>query len=207
MSSLRRADEFPLGADDWPNELSRRRFLKLMGASIALASTTACTRNPLEHIVPYQKQPEEIIPGKPLFYASALTLGGYARGVLVETPRRPADQDRGQPAASRQPRRERCLHAGGAARRSTIPSARRRCCTRADQHLGDFPRRDRGGGIEVETNGGAGLRSSRATRPRRLCSIRFTRLLGEISRREMAPSTIRSRPARRAPFIISIARK
>ncbi len=85
MSSLRRADEFPLGADDWPNELSRRRFLKLMGASIALASTTACTRNPLEHIVPYQKQPEEIIPGKPLYYASALTLGGYARGVLVET--------------------------------------------------------------------------------------------------------------------------
>src|SRR3978361_528799 len=85
MSSLRRADEFPLAAADWPNELSRRRFVKLMGASIALASTTACTRNPLEHIVPYQKQPEEIIPGKPLFYATALTLGGYARGVLVET--------------------------------------------------------------------------------------------------------------------------
>ncbi|MDQ6911287.1 MAG: 4Fe-4S dicluster domain-containing protein [Verrucomicrobiota bacterium] len=85
MSSLRNLDEFPLGSDDWPNELSRRRFLKLMGASIALASTTACTRNPLEHIVPYQKQPEEIIPGKPLFYATALTLSGYARGVLVES--------------------------------------------------------------------------------------------------------------------------
>ncbi|MGI8437167.1 MAG: TAT-variant-translocated molybdopterin oxidoreductase [Chthoniobacterales bacterium] len=77
--------EFPDGASEWPDELSRRRFLKLMGASIALASATACTRSPLEHIVPYQKQPEEIIPGRPLFYASALTLGGYARGVLVET--------------------------------------------------------------------------------------------------------------------------
>ncbi len=77
--------EFPTGAGNWPDDLSRRKFLKLMGASVALASATACTRNPLEHIVPYQKQPEEIIPGKPLFYATALTLGGYARGVLVET--------------------------------------------------------------------------------------------------------------------------
>ncbi len=85
MSSLRRPDEFPEGAADWPDELSRRRFLQIMGASIALASATGCTRNPLEHIVPYRKQPEEIIPGRPLYYATALTLGGYARGVLVET--------------------------------------------------------------------------------------------------------------------------
>ncbi|MDQ2918895.1 MAG: molybdopterin oxidoreductase, partial [Verrucomicrobiota bacterium] len=84
MSSLRTIEEFPLGAGDWPNELSRRKFLKLMGASIALASA-GCTRNPPEFILPYRKQPEEIIPGKPLFYATALTLGGYARGVLVET--------------------------------------------------------------------------------------------------------------------------
>ena len=81
---MRRADEFPLGAE-WSNEVSRRRFLKLMGASFALAGATACTRNPLEQIVPYLKQPEEIIPGKPLYFASALTLGGYARGVLVES--------------------------------------------------------------------------------------------------------------------------
>ncbi|MFL6526817.1 MAG: molybdopterin oxidoreductase, partial [Chthoniobacterales bacterium] len=77
-------NEFAPGANDWPNELSRRKFLQLMGASIALAST-GCTRNPPEHIVPYVKQPEEIIPGKPLFYATALTLGGFARGVLIET--------------------------------------------------------------------------------------------------------------------------
>ncbi len=84
MSSLRTPEEFPLGAGDWPHELSRRRFLQLMGASVALA-TAGCTRNPRETIVPYRVQPEEIIPGKPLYYATALTLGGYARGVLVET--------------------------------------------------------------------------------------------------------------------------
>ena len=84
MSPLIDSDEFAAGAADWPNELSRRRFLQLMGASIALASA-GCTRNPPEHIVPYLKQPEEIVPGKPLYYATALTLGGYARGVLVET--------------------------------------------------------------------------------------------------------------------------
>ncbi len=79
------AREFPLGAGDWPNELSRRRFLQLMGASMALAGATGCTRQSSERIVPYLRQPEEIIPGRPLFYATALTLGGYARGVLVET--------------------------------------------------------------------------------------------------------------------------
>jgi molybdopterin-containing oxidoreductase family iron-sulfur binding subunit len=56
-----------------------------MGASIALAGTTSCTRQPAEKIVPYLRQPEELVPGKPLYYATALTLGGYARGVLVET--------------------------------------------------------------------------------------------------------------------------
>ncbi|HJT81838.1 MAG TPA: 4Fe-4S dicluster domain-containing protein, partial [Chthoniobacterales bacterium] len=81
---FRNDDEFPPGSSDWPNELSRRKFLTIMGASIALAGA-GCTRNPPEHIVPYRKQPEEIIPGKPLYFATALTLGGYARGVVVET--------------------------------------------------------------------------------------------------------------------------
>ncbi len=77
--------EFPSAASEWPNDWSRRHFLKLMGASFALAGVTGCTRQPLEKIVPYVRQPEELIPGKPLFFATALTLGGYARGVLVET--------------------------------------------------------------------------------------------------------------------------
>jgi Fe-S-cluster-containing dehydrogenase component/anaerobic selenocysteine-containing dehydrogenase len=80
-----RDDEFAHGAGEWPNELSRRKFLKLMSATIALAGGAGCTRNPPEKIVPYRDQPEEIVPGKPLYFASALALGGYARGILVET--------------------------------------------------------------------------------------------------------------------------
>ena len=77
--------EFPKGASEWPQGLSRRSFLQLAGASLALAGTTACTKQPLEPIVPYVKQPEEVIPGRPLYFASAHTLSGYATPVLVES--------------------------------------------------------------------------------------------------------------------------
>ena len=85
MPPVTQQDEFGAGAGEWPNELSRRRFLQLMAASIALAGGSSCTRQPPEKIVPYLRQPEEIVPGKPLYYATALTLSGLARGVLVET--------------------------------------------------------------------------------------------------------------------------
>ena len=65
--------------------VSRRNFLKIMGASLALAGLTACTRQPTERITPYVKQPEELVPGKPLFYATAMTLDGIATGLLVES--------------------------------------------------------------------------------------------------------------------------
>src|SRR6185369_40553 len=77
--------EFPKGASEWLDGVSRRGFLKLMGASMALAGMTACTKQPLEPIVPYVKQPEDTIPGRPLFYATAFTLGGYASPLLVES--------------------------------------------------------------------------------------------------------------------------
>src|SRR3954453_15631656 len=77
--------EFPKGAAEWLDGVSRRGFLKLMGASMALAGMTACTKQPVEPIVPYVKQPEEVIPGRPLFYATAFTLGGYANPLLVES--------------------------------------------------------------------------------------------------------------------------
>jgi molybdopterin-containing oxidoreductase family iron-sulfur binding subunit len=77
--------EFPEHASEWSRGLRRRHFLQLMGASLGLAGLTACTRQPLERIVPYVKQPEELIPGKPLFFATAMTLGGYATGLLVES--------------------------------------------------------------------------------------------------------------------------
>jgi len=77
--------EFPSGAAEWTDAFSRRDFLKLMGASLALAGLGACTRQPIEKIVPYVRQPEEIVPGKPLFFATAMQLGGYASGILVES--------------------------------------------------------------------------------------------------------------------------
>src|SRR5579864_8900339 len=78
-------DEFPNRAPDWNDPASRRRFLRLMGASIALAGASACTKQPKELIVPYVKQPEELVPGKPLFYATAMSVAGVATGLLVES--------------------------------------------------------------------------------------------------------------------------
>lgn len=77
--------EFPNLASEWYNDLSRRQFLKLMAASFALAGLSACMKMPQEKIVPYVRQPEDIIPGKPLFFATATTLGGYATGLLAES--------------------------------------------------------------------------------------------------------------------------
>ena len=56
-----------------------------MGASLALAGLTACTRQPDEKIVPYVKQPEGLVPGRPLFFATAVLHRGFAQGVLVES--------------------------------------------------------------------------------------------------------------------------
>ncbi len=79
--------EFPPGASTWLDALDRRDFLKLMGASLALAGLTGCgSPAPIsEKIVPYVQAPEGIIPGKALFFATAMPLGGYALGVLVES--------------------------------------------------------------------------------------------------------------------------
>jgi molybdopterin-containing oxidoreductase family iron-sulfur binding subunit len=77
--------EFPKGASAWVDSVSRRGFLKVMGASMALAGMTGCVRLPLEPIVPYVRQPEDVIPGRPQFYATAMTLGGYASPLLVES--------------------------------------------------------------------------------------------------------------------------
>ncbi|HJT01938.1 MAG TPA: TAT-variant-translocated molybdopterin oxidoreductase [Terriglobales bacterium] len=77
--------EFPRGASEWMEGFSRRGFLQLMGASLALAGLTSCTKQPLEPIVPYVRQPEEIVPGRPLFFATAMEMGGHARPLLVES--------------------------------------------------------------------------------------------------------------------------
>ncbi len=77
--------EFPEQASTFEDPKGRREFLTLMGASLALAGLTACTKQPAEKIVPYVRQPEDVVPGRPLFFATALGHDGYARGVLVES--------------------------------------------------------------------------------------------------------------------------
>ncbi len=78
-------NEFPSQIEAISDPVQRRTFLKLMGASLALAGVTACTKQPAEKIVPYVKQPEELIPGRPLFFATTMTIGGVATGLLVES--------------------------------------------------------------------------------------------------------------------------
>ncbi|MGA7559174.1 MAG: TAT-variant-translocated molybdopterin oxidoreductase [Terriglobales bacterium] len=77
--------EFPKGASEWLDSFSRRGFLKTMGASLALAGLTGCTKMPITEIVPYVRQPENVVPGRPMFYATAFTLGGYASPIVVES--------------------------------------------------------------------------------------------------------------------------
>ncbi|HKY03483.1 MAG TPA: TAT-variant-translocated molybdopterin oxidoreductase, partial [Blastocatellia bacterium] len=77
--------EFPSQASEFTDPVGRRRFLKLMGASLALAGLTACTRQPTEKIAPYLRQPEGLVPGKPLFFATAMPFNGVGTGLLAES--------------------------------------------------------------------------------------------------------------------------
>ncbi|HET9301024.1 MAG TPA: TAT-variant-translocated molybdopterin oxidoreductase, partial [Candidatus Polarisedimenticolaceae bacterium] len=74
--------EFPSFLDETATPASRRQFLKIMGASAALAGLTAC-RWPVEEIVPVAYRPEGVIPGVPEQYATAFELDGSALGLLV----------------------------------------------------------------------------------------------------------------------------
>ncbi|HKY30489.1 MAG TPA: TAT-variant-translocated molybdopterin oxidoreductase [Pyrinomonadaceae bacterium] len=77
--------EFPQQAEEWDDPIERRTFLKLMGASLALAGLSGCVYQPPEKIVPYVRQPEESVPGRALFYATAASLGGIATPLLVRS--------------------------------------------------------------------------------------------------------------------------
>src|SRR5579864_7618608 len=77
--------EFPQEVSGWMEPLERRELLRVMGASLALAGLSACVREPAEKIVPYVRAPEEFVPGRPLFFATAMSVGGFGKGVLVES--------------------------------------------------------------------------------------------------------------------------
>jgi molybdopterin-containing oxidoreductase family iron-sulfur binding subunit len=77
--------EFPRLASEWPEGCSRRDFLRLAGASLALAGLAGCTKQPLEPIVPYVVQPERIVLGRPLYFATAFPVSGIARPIIVKS--------------------------------------------------------------------------------------------------------------------------
>ena len=78
--------EFPSNADLLEGN-DRREFIKIMGASFALAGMglAACRRIPETHIVPYSSRPANRTPGRPVEYASAVEIGGVGNGVLVRS--------------------------------------------------------------------------------------------------------------------------
>ncbi len=76
--------EFSEGASN-PAGLSRKEFLRLMGASLALGGAAACTRQPPERILPYVHQPEGLTPGEAQWYATAMELGPHVQGLLVKS--------------------------------------------------------------------------------------------------------------------------
>jgi molybdopterin-containing oxidoreductase family iron-sulfur binding subunit len=77
--------EYPQHAEEWDDPVERRTFLKLMGASMALAGLSGCVFQPPEKIVPYVTQPEHGTPGKSLFFATASSLGGIATPLLARS--------------------------------------------------------------------------------------------------------------------------
>ena len=76
--------EFPEGASELPEGVTRREMLMLLGASLSLAGLASC-RRPVEKIVPYVNAPEEIVPGVPLRYATTMPFGRSAYGLVVES--------------------------------------------------------------------------------------------------------------------------
>jgi MoCo/4Fe-4S cofactor protein with predicted Tat translocation signal len=77
--------EYPSQMEVLIDPVSRRSFMKLMGASLGLAGLAACTVQPKEDILPYIRQPEEIVPGEPLYFATAMPRSGGAVGLLVRS--------------------------------------------------------------------------------------------------------------------------
>jgi molybdopterin-containing oxidoreductase family iron-sulfur binding subunit len=76
--------EFPEGASELPEGISRRDLIMLVGASLSLAGLTGC-RRPVEEIVPFVTAPEDMVPGIPRHYATTMPFGRSAYGLVVES--------------------------------------------------------------------------------------------------------------------------
>ncbi|MEX1129587.1 MAG: TAT-variant-translocated molybdopterin oxidoreductase [Vicinamibacterales bacterium] len=76
--------EFPEGASELPDGVTRREMMTLLGASLSLAGLAGC-RRPVEEIVPYVTAPEDVVPGIPRHYATTMPFGRSAYGLIVES--------------------------------------------------------------------------------------------------------------------------
>jgi molybdopterin-containing oxidoreductase family iron-sulfur binding subunit len=76
--------EFPEGASELPEGITRRDMIMLLGASLSLAGLAGC-RRPVEEIVPFVTAPEDIVPGIPRFYATTMPFRRSAYGLIVES--------------------------------------------------------------------------------------------------------------------------
>ena len=78
-------DEFaaPLEMDEM-DPPTRRHFMGVMGASMAMAGMSGCIRRPVEKIISYREMPEDVLPGVPNYYATGTHIGGEAIGLVVE---------------------------------------------------------------------------------------------------------------------------
>ena len=76
--------EFPEGASELPEGITRRDMIMLLGASMSLAGLAGC-RRPVEEIVPYVAAPEEFVPGIPRYYATTMPFRRSAYGLIVES--------------------------------------------------------------------------------------------------------------------------
>ena len=76
--------EFPEGASELPEGITRRDMMMLMGASVSLAGLAGC-RRPVEEIVPFVNAPEEMVPGIPRYYATTMPFGRSAYGLIIES--------------------------------------------------------------------------------------------------------------------------
>ncbi len=79
------SEEYPHEIEEWDSGLSRRNFVKVMGASLALAGLSGCVIQPPEKIVPYVKPVEGMLPGTANFFATAMSVGGVATGLLAKS--------------------------------------------------------------------------------------------------------------------------
>ncbi len=95
--------EFPEGASELPDGITRREMIMLVGASLSLAGLAGC-RRPVEEIVPYVAAPEDVVPGNPPLLRDDHAVPPERLRRDRREPRRATDQDRGKPLAPVDPR-------------------------------------------------------------------------------------------------------